>query len=43
MHQLAIEVPAGLVIRIRSDAHDQPKENTTRQRALVLTLNSAYY
>ncbi|QNI58574.1 hypothetical protein SynBIOSU31_01705 [Synechococcus sp. BIOS-U3-1] len=40
---MSIDVPAGLDLRIRDHAHDQLKEKTTRQRALVMSLNSAYY
>ncbi len=41
--QSAPDGPAQRLVRIRSHIEDQPKEEPTRQQALVLTLNSAYY
>ena len=47
MSQQAVQIPreeaSALVCCIRRDVMNPPKEKTTRQRALLLTLNSAYY
>lgn len=41
--QISMEEASALVSCIRRDVMNPPKEKTTRQRALLLTLNSAYY